>query len=94
MKEYISKEYIYSILHPRLADSRGAEHYAYDCLKQEIDYAPKSEIVHLNSGTWEYWAGRLPRCPVCGYEYTDLLECDNFCGNCGADMRGVSNGRT
>lgn len=88
MKEYISKEYLYSILTPRLLDSRGAEHYAYDCLKQEIDYAPKSAIVHFNTGTWEHWAGNLPRCPVCGYEYTDLLECNNFCGNCGADMRG------
>jgi predicted RNA-binding Zn-ribbon protein involved in translation (DUF1610 family) len=52
MKEYISKEYIYSILNPRLIDSRGAEHYAYDCLKQEIDYAPKSEIVHFGTAHW------------------------------------------
>ena len=40
MKEYISKEYLYSILSPRLNDSRGAEHYAYDYVKQEIDDAP------------------------------------------------------
>ena len=86
MKEYISKDYIYSILAPRLVDSRGAEHYAYDIVKKEIDYAPKSEIVHFNHGTWEYWAGNLARCPVCGYEYVDVLECNNFCGNCGAIM--------
>lgn len=93
MKEYISKDYIYSILLPRLLDSRGAEHYAYDCVKSEIDYTPDTEIIHLNTGIWEYWAGNLPRCPVCGYEYTDLLECDNFCGNCGADMRGKEDGK-
>jgi DNA-directed RNA polymerase subunit RPC12/RpoP len=52
MKEYISKEYIYSILSPRLLDSRGAEHYAYDCIKQEIDYAPKSKIVYIGTTRW------------------------------------------
>ena len=42
-------------------------------------------VVH---GQWEYWAGGLTRCPVCGYEYTDYLECKNYCGNCGAKMDG------
>jgi hypothetical protein len=41
----------------------------------------------VKRGRWEEWCG-LPRCPVCGYEYTDYLECKNYCGNCGADMRG------
>lgn len=35
---------------------------------------------------WETWAGGLPKCPSCGYEYTDKLECTNFCGNCGARL--------
>lgn len=35
---------------------------------------------------WEYWAGGLARCPACGHEYTDYLECHNYCGNCGAEM--------
>lgn len=87
MEEYISKKYLYSILIPRLNDSRGAEHYAYDIIKKEIDHAPSSEIAHFIQGVWEYWAGNLAKCPCCGYEYTDLLECDNFCGNCGAIMK-------
>lgn len=93
MKKYISKDYLDSILRTLLVDARGAEYYAYNCLTHEIQYVPDSEIVLVNQGTWEYWAGSLARCPVCGYEYTDLLECNNFCGNCGADMRGGTNGR-
>ena len=52
MKEYISKEYLNSILNARLADSRGAEHYAYDQIAQEVNYAPTSEIVHFRKGYW------------------------------------------
>lgn len=55
MKEYISKEYLYSILSPRLNDSRGAEHYAYDYVKQEIDDVPgicKKEIVECRYCKW------------------------------------------
>lgn len=94
MEEYISKKYLYNILNPRLCDSRGAEYYAYNVIKNEIDHTPTEEIVHFKTSVWECWAGSLPRCPACGYEYTDLLECDNFCGNCGAIMRKEeSNGR-
>lgn len=39
-------------------------------------------------GHWELREGynRLQRCSACGYKYNDLIECDNFCGNCGAKM--------
>ena len=91
MKEYISKEYLNRILSNYMADARGAEYYAYNCLTHEIQYAPDSEIVLVDKGVWEYWAGNILRCPVCGYEYTDLLECTNFCGNCGAKMQEAIN---
>lgn len=38
------------------------------------------------TGKWETWAGGLPKCPVCGYEYCDKIECGNYCGNCGAKL--------
>lgn len=47
MKKYISKKYIDSILTLLLNDSRGAEHYAYDCVKYYIDHAPSHETVNL-----------------------------------------------
>ena len=42
--------------------------------------------VNINYAKWECWAGGLARCPKCGYEYTDYLECKNYCGNCGTKM--------
>jgi uncharacterized protein (DUF983 family) len=54
---------------------------------EELLYAQKIiDEVKKQDGTWEYWAGNLARCSVCGYEYTDYLECNNYCGNCGARM--------
>lgn len=52
----------------------------------EIENAPTVEAEPVRHGHWEYWAGNLVKCSVCGYEYTDWLECDNYCGNCGAKM--------
>ena len=91
MKEYISKEYLYSILNPRLNDSRGAEHYAYDCIKQEIDYAPDSDIVHFQQGHWiPYQTYDAFHCSECGRTEFNI---EPYC-HCGAIMtKGDSNGR-
>ena len=56
-----------------------------------IDNIKPVDAVEVVHGRWEYWAGCLPQCPVCGYEYTDYLECKNYCGNCGAKMDGDGN---
>lgn len=55
--------------------------------------AGRRSVGERKRGQWEYWAGGLRKCPVCGHEYTDYLECYNFCGNCGADMRGTEDGK-
>lgn len=49
-------------------------------------YLTDHDVKQVVHGRWEYWAGSLPRCPVCGYEYTDYVECKNYCGNCGAKL--------
>jgi protein-arginine kinase activator protein McsA len=53
------------------------------------DYLIANNVVVLEKGEWEFQDDgcELLRCSVCGYEYCDLIECKNFCGNCGADMR-------
>lgn len=54
-----------------------------NCIER-LDPVDAVEVVH---GRWEEECG-LPKCPVCGYEYCDYLECKNYCGNCGAKMDG------
>lgn len=47
-------------------------------------------IEHLCSSEpfyWETWAGDLLKCPACKHEYTDAVECTNFCGNCGVPLK-------
>ena len=100
MKEYISKDYIYSILAPRLVDSSGAEHYAYDIVKSEIDYAPKSEVVHFGTAYWipvEVPTGveafgfkemmvELFQCSVCNGTVDVSEGYFKFCPHCGRIM--------
>lgn len=106
MKEYISKEYLYSILNPRLNDSRGAEHYAYDCIKQEIDYAPESEIIHMHEAKWIFDKEPYFNSFVSNVIFEDVAICSDCfdrvpahlagrqCPSCGAVMiKEGSNGR-
>ena len=59
-----------------------------DVIKENKELKP---VVH---GHWELRKGfnKLQRCSACGYEYNDLIECDNYCGNCGAKMDGEEDG--
>ena len=43
-----------------------------------------------SEGEWkpQFEGSTLFVCTACGYEYCDRLECINFCGNCGAKMKG------
>ena len=61
---------------------------ATEALEKQLIERP---ILH---GHWELRKGfnRLKRCSVCGHEYNDLIECDYYCGNCGAKMDGENDG--
>lgn len=56
----------------------------FEIAKAAFDNGDVAKVVH---GQWGEWYG-LPKCLVCGYEYTDYLECHNYCGECGAKMDG------
>lgn len=48
---------------------------------------PKYDVAKKQGHWMPQWEGsRLVKCSVCGYEYCDLIECGNYCGNCGAKM--------
>ena len=83
MKEYISKDYIYSILNPNICDSRGAEHYAFSFMKREIDYAPDAEKVHFGVATW------IPVKVPTGVEafgFKETTVCALKCSECGGEI--------
>ena len=72
----------------RKSDARRAVLIANPAVAYCIEsIKPVSDYRKVVKGKWQYWARGLVSCPICGHEYTDYLECDNFCGNCGADMR-------
>ena len=65
--------------------------YCCDChIKQEATRLYNAGYRKQSEGEWVLREGlnRLVRCTACGYEYNDLVECTNFCGNCGAKMEG------
>lgn len=80
MIEYIEREKVLECL--KIA--KGSCSFAYEEIKR-IPAADVSPAVH---GRWEPWFGNLVKCSVCGYKYVDHIECNNYCGNCGAKMDG------
>ncbi len=89
MTEYIKRSHIADRIEYYLSHSVGGEHYAYEICLREIQNIPKADVTEVKHGIWEYWAGHLKRCPICGYEYNDFLEQSNYCANCGAKMKEV-----
>ena len=65
---------------------------AIDYIQQEIYELPTVEAKPVVHGEWKHrkkWNRYV--CSECSYE---SKTSDNFCPNCGADMRGENNGRT
>lgn len=95
-------EYVYPITTNNLMGAADA----YFRIKHLIEQAPTIEARPVVRGEWE-GDGMYMTCPNCGamFDEDDLVNsillfgktgCDksacNFCGNCGADMRGAGNG--
>lgn len=58
-----------------------------DLAAELIDLFADNKIDIVKHGKWVTHSGcGLLKCSCCGYEYSDHIECMNFCGNCGAKM--------
>lgn len=81
MEEYVRKSKLHEIVDYHLKTSNGAEHYAYNIIKNEITAMP-SEKVH---GKWE---GSICdfHCSICGVYQNMYTGQTNYCPNCGAYM--------
>lgn len=79
----------------------GYQSIAMDVIK----YAPTADVVEVKRGEWikkfKYSHGYddyyNTECSLCGYKAEksgvgDKLSLDNYCPNCGADMRGENDG--
>lgn len=62
----------------------------YDDLNDAVYRILIANYHKQREGEWVLQEGcnRLVKCTACGYEYTDVVECTNYCGNCGAKMKG------
>lgn len=78
MAEYIEKNFALDVVRRTSGD--------YAPAFEEIAHATIADVIPVAHGEWRTYAGSLVACSVCGYEYLDYLECDNYCGNCGAKM--------
>ena len=78
MSEYISRE--------EVMDALLHEQYGYLC-EDVIKSIHTADVREVKRGNWISDKKRLwYTCSVCGA--SDMLEChNNFCPNCGADMR-------
>lgn len=65
------------------AKIREAAERAGQSVQAYILQAVQSRIEQDSPMKWETWAGSLAKCPSCGYEYCDVLEAFDYCGNCG-----------
>ena len=68
--------------------------YSDSQIKEKIDEMPGADVAEVKYGEWInhfddlFPAESTQECSVCHHEQgRDLLD-DNFCPNCGADMRG------
>lgn len=87
MSDLISKKELYRKLGEAYQKgylSWGANEVIKDIIG-ECD-SVENEGEWIRTRTWEH-DGEL-YCSVCGFAPYDERDCDNFCPNCGADMRG------
>lgn len=53
-----------------------------------IDDIPAADVQPVVRGKWEHLGSDVWRCSQCGYGIMPWNAGQNFCPNCGADMRG------
>lgn len=106
MAEYISKEaVIKKIAEVQDKATTGTEDVAYYRAIKIIRDEPAADVQPIKHGEWDFQGYQLFKCTNCKEIFTqNQLEAmqnhidqeeftfPNFCPNCGADMRGDTNG--
>lgn len=92
MAEYIEREAVVRAFCEHCRDYVDKCTYDGTCEVDIIATVPTADVQPVKRGEWlcvghddkSYWY----RCSVCGYEeHENITKHDNYCPNCGADMR-------
>lgn len=73
---------------------QSADFNSIETIREWVDAQPTADVRENVRGEWietnktDEWYWHLSKCSVCGHEM--LLNEDNFCPNCGSDMRSKS----
>lgn len=93
MDEYISREAAIKEIKahvcfacPFKAYSCAPEKCGTNAALQALSEIPAADVRPVVRGKWEYISFMTCRCSVCKEVFHEL-EGDNYCPNCGADMR-------
>lgn len=71
----------------------GENEYVYDTnsVLDSIDEQPTADVVEVKRGVWKLHPDGSGTCSCCNRTQKSVWDYDNaqnFCGHCGADMRG------
>ena len=90
MKDCIEREKAISICE-RLRDKTDNDDMAFalNWAIQSINNIPSVDVRPMVRGKWETISFMTVRCSNCKETFHEL-EVDNFCPNCGADMREIN----
>ena len=81
MAEYIDRE--------AAIDATYALHFK-DLIQEALRNLPAADVRPVVRGKWENIGSDVWRCSQCGYGIMPWNAGQNFCPNCGADMRPTS----
>ena len=92
-KEYIERKPILKFIEDGLNNPDKSKAFGHDAIEimTEVQYAPTADVVEVVHGRWEYLQDDEWRCSNCHTVFNTggkwIPMTDNFCSECGADMR-------
>ena len=97
MAEYIEREALLQRLkfkRDTTVNLDGRKRYGLDSAISQVRKAQKADVAEVRHGEWiKYPHNSGIYCSRCRHKRRYKDANDNYCPNCGADMRGVEDGR-
>lgn len=96
-KEYIERDHIVKFIENGLNNPDKVKAFGHDAAEilAEIHLAPTADVAPVVHGKWKLHDNGDGTCDQCGFRQKHIWDYDNwqnYCGVCGADMRGGKHG--